>query len=197
MYLVFDTETTGLPNFKAPADDPSQPHICQLAFVLLDKSFEEVACFKSLRKLHDGVVMDEGAQKAHGLTIEQCNVNGLPISSLLDVFEAFYRQSEFRVAHNLAFDSKLLNIENTRYGKYYYDWKNQQTNICTMLVSTPICKVPHPTRAGNKWPKLQEAYEFFYGEQFSGAHDALVDVRATAKVLRKLAEDGYLDDIIG
>lgn len=38
MYLFFDTETTGLPNFKIPFNHESQPHICQLAAILTDQN---------------------------------------------------------------------------------------------------------------------------------------------------------------
>jgi len=34
--LAFDTETTGLPLFKEPSEHPDQPHIVQLAAVLVD-----------------------------------------------------------------------------------------------------------------------------------------------------------------
>lgn len=38
MILVFDTETTGLPAFNLPAEDPSQPHIVQLVAILYDNN---------------------------------------------------------------------------------------------------------------------------------------------------------------
>lgn len=34
--LFFDTETTGLPLFEQPSEDPRQPHIVQLAACLVD-----------------------------------------------------------------------------------------------------------------------------------------------------------------
>ena len=48
---------------------------------------------------------------------------------------------------------------------------------CPMKLSTDICKLPNP-RGGYKWPKVPEAYEYFFGkteyiEQHRGADDAL------------------------
>ena len=41
MILVFDTETTGLPDFKKRSSDPSQPHLVQLALVQYNADGEE------------------------------------------------------------------------------------------------------------------------------------------------------------
>jgi DNA polymerase-3 subunit epsilon len=48
---------------------------------------------------------------------------------------------------------------------------------CPMLLSTPLCKLPS-VREGYKWPKVQEAYDFFfpgneYVEEHRGADDAM------------------------
>ncbi|MFT6442493.1 MAG: DNA polymerase-3 subunit epsilon [Salibacteraceae bacterium] len=50
---------------------------------------------------------------------------------------------------------------------------------CPMILSTDICQVPHKNgRRGNKWPSVQEAWNFFFGtdtgyvETHRGADDA-------------------------
>lgn len=42
MIFAFDTETTGLPDFRARSADPSQPHIVQLALLLYDDEGNEL-----------------------------------------------------------------------------------------------------------------------------------------------------------
>lgn len=48
---------------------------------------------------------------------------------------------------------------------------------CPMKLSTDICKIPHSNGRGFKWPKVEEAWHFFFGdtgyvEQHRGADDA-------------------------
>ncbi len=40
--LAYDTETTGLPDWNKPSDDPGQPRITQLAAELFDDETGEV-----------------------------------------------------------------------------------------------------------------------------------------------------------
>jgi hypothetical protein len=56
---------------------------------------------------------------------------------------------------------------------------------CAMLKCTDIVKMP-PKRRGDiyGWPKLIEAHRFFFKEDFEKEHDALADVRATARVMQ-------------
>ena len=112
MYLIFDTETTGLPDYKLPLDDPNQARIVQLACLLLDKSFNEVGCFHSLIQ-PTGWSIHPGAQAAHGITIEECQESGIPVEAALHVFEGFYGAADVVIAHNLKFDARLVMTEQT------------------------------------------------------------------------------------
>ena len=55
---------------------------------------------------------------------------------------------------------------------------------------TDLCKLPFPDGTASngqyKWPKLTELHEFLFGESFTGAHDALTDVKATARCFWEL-----------
>src|ERR1700742_2069260 len=60
---------------------------------------------------------------------------------------------------------------------------------CIMNVATPILNLPPTDRmlaAGRRAPKrpsLAETYRWCFGENFAGAHGALADSRAAARVL--------------
>ena len=64
-----------------------------------------------------------------------------------------------------------------------------------MKTATPICKIRKKDgKVGNKWPKLEEAIEFFYGEKLEGAHSAIVDIKATRRLFHTLVNLGAFDD---
>lgn len=58
---------------------------------------------------------------------------------------------------------------------------------CPMKLSTDICKIPSPRGRGYKWPKVQEAYDFFfpdneYIEKHRGADDAFYEADIVYKL---------------
>jgi len=190
MYLIFDTETSNLPKSGQSIKDPFCARIIQIAAILLDDKFEEKSCFKSLIQLSNHYQISAGAFDAHGINHEMCQKFGIPIEAALCVFDSMAVLSKVQVAHNFHFDSRMLEFEVTN----ILDGMNSTlTNpFCTMLASTPHCKLPGRNGQQYKWPKLSEAYKFFVGEDLVDAHDALNDVRATAKVFRHLVEKGLV-----
>ena len=60
---------------------------------------------------------------------------------------------------------------------------------CPMLLSTSICKLPGK-RGGYKWPKVEEAYRFFFGktdyvEQHRGADDAMHEAEIVYELYKR------------
>lgn len=192
MYLVFDTETTGIPNFSGHPGE-SKARIVQIGAILLNESFDEVACFSSLIKLPLDVEIEPGAQRAHGISKEQCLDFGIPIEDALSVFDAFSKIANFVVAHNLKFDTYLLATEMVLSGRPLYNITNGTSGICTMLASTDICGLKQKTDPNKKkWPKLEEAVKILLGVDMVDAHDALADCRYTAQVLRYLLLNNHI-----
>lgn len=60
---------------------------------------------------------------------------------------------------------------------------------CPMLLSTNICKIP--SHRGYKWPKVQEAYDFFVGKNdYVEKHRGADDAKHEAVIVQKLYEMG-------
>jgi DNA polymerase III epsilon subunit-like protein len=195
MYLILDTETTTFPSDKVPATHPSQAHICQMALLQLDESFNELTSLRTLIKPR-GWRISDGAYNVHGISLEMCQDIGIPIEDALDIFHECLRACKVLVGHNIKFDTKMVDIELMCAKKIYPP--HTCTTICTMELMTPIMKMPQ-TRKNSfgstyKWPKLQEAYSFVTkGESMQDVHEALVDARATAKVLQYLVTNKFVN----
>jgi len=183
--LFYDTETTGLPVWKSSPENPAQPHIVQLAGLLLtaDKS---VAGELNVIVKPQGYQIPKQASDIHGITQERAMDEGIPLWKAMWLFERLLTAASLRVAHNVAFDDLIL------CAAYYRLQMSRspldlQSSFCTMEATTPILKLP-----GNygryKWPKLIEANRHFFGEDFDDAHDAMADLKACAGVYFAIQE---------
>jgi DNA polymerase III subunit epsilon len=186
LYLFFDTETTGIPkNYKAPITDLNNwPRMVQVAWVVVNESGAEISNAEHILK-PNGFTIPSDAAKVHGITTEIAMERGVEVRSVLEAIAKDIATAKILVAHNMAFDEKILGAEFLRAGfENYLDSKSRR---CTMHAATDFCRLPGPY--GFKWPTLNELHQKLFRESFSGAHQALVDVRACAKCffeLRKL-----------
>jgi DNA polymerase III subunit epsilon len=185
MYLFFDTETSDLPNAGLDLGDPKQARIIQLACVLTDERFEEVASFSNLISIPPDTKINPKAQERHGISKDRCIKYGIPIQAAIHMYLTYQAMCEVVIGHSLKFDAQMLDIELKMCSMATIE---QKPSICTMLAMTSICRLPNKWNNGYKWPKLQEAYQFCFGESFDKAHDALADVRATKRIFKWLQE---------
>lgn len=176
MYLLFDTETTGLLH--------EDPHIVQLAALLANAQYETIGEVNLLIK-PDGWVVPEELVKVHGISTERAARYGVPIAAALSVFDGMERQAQVLVAHNINFDHAIINLEYRRLG--WMRWRGKR-RFCTMLESEGLVAIPSPFRYGYKWPTLIEAHEKFFGEGFANAHNARADLQACLRVFKHLQE---------
>ena len=182
--LVFDTETTGFVNNRAPLADPSQPHIVQLAAQLCD---DDGAILAGMSLIIDpGVPIPAGAAAIHGITDERAALIGVKPATALGLFAHLYERADLLVAHNIKFDLALMDIAYLRHRRQS-DLISKPT-FCTMNAAAPIVNLPPTPKmlaAGirkPKVPKLEEAVRHFFDEPLDGAHDAMVDVIACRRV---------------
>lgn len=181
--LFFDTETNGLPkNWQASVDElENWPRLIQLAYVVYDLEGNIIFSSNEIVK-PIGFNIPDDVSKIHGITNEIAFNEGLPITQVLERFLKYLSVSNVLVAHNMAYDEKVMGSELLRHG--YQNSLEDKEKICTMLASVDVCKIKGTY--GFKWPKLEELYYHLFNKQFDGAHNALNDVQATAKCFWEL-----------
>jgi DNA polymerase-3 subunit epsilon len=188
MYIFFDTETTGLPrNWKAPVTDVENwPRLVQLAYLLFDEKGRKLQAGNYIIR-PEGFQIPSDASAVHGITTERAVREGIPIHTALLAFMDQVKSAQYLVAHNMAFDEKILGAELLR---LRYPLIQGPQKICTMESTVAFCALPG--KFGYKWPKLSELHQKLFGTTFEEAHNAAVDIEATAKCFWELRRMGVI-----
>ena len=194
MYLIFDTETTGLPKrWGAPVSDlDNWPRCVQIAWQLHD---EMGACVDH----QDYLIVPEGfnipfdAEKIHGISTELAQTKGTPLVDVLDAFSEALSKAKFVVGQNVGFDLNIMGAEYLRIqgsnpleGKAILDTCTEDT--------ASMCKIPGGRGGKFKLPTLTELHHFLFGVPFNEAHNATADVEATARCFFELIRTGRFSD---
>lgn len=184
-YLVIDCETSGLFDFKQPADAPGQPRLAHLAMIrLADDGREEDRADLYVRP--DGWSMPQGPGSAgavNGLTDEFLSANGGDVRDALNAYSDEVIAGRVIVAFNAQYDLEVMRGEFRRAG--LPDLFERTLNICVMRPMTKLCRIPNPNRGGFKFPNLTEALAHF-GHVREGDHLAMSDAESAAIIFREL-----------
>jgi DNA polymerase III epsilon subunit-like protein len=189
MYLILDSETTGLPrNWKAPASDVRNwPRAIQIAWSLFDGAG---ALTESVTRLiqPEGFSIPADVQRIHGITTERALAEGEKLAVVLQELDAAIRKCNVIVAHNIRFDENVISAE-------YHRLRLEppfarKTRVCTMTESTDLCRIPGPY--GYKWPTLSQLHQTLFRSGYEEAHDAGADVAACAKCFFELKRLGVI-----
>ena len=183
MYLFFDTETTGkAKNFNASFKDiDNWPRITQLAWQVYSKEGKLFKSYSSLIKPDGWEIPKEQFFIDNNMSTERCEKDGVDLKKVIDLFVIELNQCKFLLAHNMSFDLNVMACEMFRKG---ITAENKPVKFCTMKSMTDIMQLPGPY--GFKYPSLNELHNWLFGCSFEGAHDALDDVKATAKCFFEL-----------
>lgn len=192
-YLIFDTETNGLPSNDAYKDHvhnvSNWPRMVELAWLLADENGTEIMSRSDIIR-PDGFTFYESAVQIHGITESEAVDEGISIDEALFSFGLALEASGIMAGHNVNFDMKIVGAEFIRNNlEDRYQKIKKMDKICTMFKTTKLCKIRKPKGNGYKWPKLEELYTFLFGARPEGSHTAMGDVRATAKCLFKLLDE--------
>ncbi len=192
MFLIFDTETTGLPlNYNAPlADFNNWPRVVQLAWQIHDEKGKFVKAENHVIK-PEGFTIPINASIVHGITTEHALNVGKSLADVLDLFYEDLNKSKYVVGHNVKFDRDITGCEFLRIkGFDPFEGKNF-VDSCTEKTAN-FCKISMGNRY--KKPKLEEIYKILFDEGFDMAHNASADVEATARVFLELIRINVLND---
>ena len=186
MFLIFDTETTGLPkNFKAPVTDTDNwPRCVQIAWQLhaADGALIEN---KDHLILPDGFDIPFQSEKIHGISTELANKKGSSLAEVLKEFSEVIKESKFIVGQNIKFDLNIMGCEFHRLKVDNALLELAVLDTCTEKTAQ-LCKLPGGRYGKFKLPTLTELHEFLFSEPFAEAHNATADVEATSRCFLEL-----------
>ncbi|WP_161531611.1 DNA polymerase III subunit alpha [Riemerella anatipestifer] len=191
MYLIFDTETTGLPkNFNAPlSDSDNWPRMVQIAWQLHDEE-------GNLVENQDYIIKPEGydipfnATRIHGISTKMAHEQGRDLVEVLEEFKEVLKKTKIVAGHNIEFDYNIVGAE--FYRKSIENVLEKIPSADTMALGTDYCQLGGGRNGKYKPPKLEELYEKLYGEKFDEAHNAAADVNATAQVFFEMMRVGII-----
>lgn len=191
MFLIFDTETTGLPkNYNAPISDlDNWPRMVQLAWQLHDERGQLVEVKNFIVK-PEGYTIPYNAEQIHGISTERAMREGVELSFALEEFNKALAKSQFNVGHNIEFDIKVMGAEYLR--KQIATTLHDLRVVDTKEETTDYCAIPGGKGGKFKWPTLTELYQKLFNEGFAEAHNASADVEATTRAFLEAVRIGVI-----
>ncbi len=190
MYLIFDTETTGLPkSWNAPLTDTDNwPRCIQIAWQIHDE-------LGNLVEHQDYLVKPEGfnipydAERIHGISTELAEAQGIPLKEVLEKFNIALSKATFVVGQNVEFDLNIMGCEFYREGVESPLAQMPVLDTCTE-VTAGLLQLPGGRGGRFKLPTLTELHSYLFGEPFAEAHNATADVEATTRCFLELVKRG-------
>ena len=186
MYLIFDTETTGLPKrWKAPITDTDNwPRCIQIAWQLHD---DMGRCLEH----QDFLIRPEGfnipydAEKIHGISTELASEQGIDLADVLELFNIALSKTNFVVGQNVGFDLNIMGCEFHRLEVVSCLNQLPVLDTCTEKTAS-MCQIPGGRGGKFKLPTLTELHQFLFNKPFGDAHNATADVEATTRCFLEL-----------
>ena len=186
MYLIFDTETTGLPKrWDAPVTDTDNwPRCIQIAWQLHDNMGNVIEHQDYLVK-PDGFNMPYDAEKIHGISTELAEQQGISLREVAVAFKEALSKTKFIVGQNVGFDVNIMGAEFHRLGLENSLPSFPVLDTCTETTAQ-LCQLAGGRGGRFKLPTLTELHEFLFKQPFAEAHNATADVEATTRCFLEL-----------
>ena len=192
MFLIFDTETTGLPKkWNAPISDSANwPRCIQLAWQLHDNNGKLINNNSCLINPNDFDIPYE-SEKVHGISTALAKKNGLDLNEVIELFLNDLKKAKYLVGHNVKFDINIIGAELYRLGISSQFNDLHVIDTCTELTAN-LCKIKGGRAGKFKFPTLIELYDFLFKESFDQAHNASADVEATSRSFFEIVRSDVL-----
>ena len=186
MFLIFDTETTGLPKrWDAPLTDAENwPRCVQIAWQLHDAQGKCVEHQEFLIQ-PDGYTIPYDSEQVHGISTALAEAEGIPLKKALELFSQTLQKTQFVGGHNVGFDLNIMGAEYLRVFNENPLENKPLIDTCTEETAT-LCALPGGRGGKFKLPTLTELYFHLFNENFEEAHNASADVEATTRCFLEL-----------
>ncbi len=186
MYLIFDTETTGLPKrWDAPiTDSDNWPRCIQIAWQLHDEMGQLIEHQDYLVK-PEGFNIPYDAERIHGISTELAEADGITLAEVLEKFNIALSKTKFIVGQNLGFDVNIMGAEFHRMGVESQMSSMPVLDTCTEVTAS-LLQLPGGRGGKFKLPTLTELHSYLFDQPFAEAHNATADVEATTRCFLEL-----------
>lgn len=185
-YLVFDTETNGLPirnkkDFTNKGNDFSNVYLYQIAYYKYDKDLNEYSRLNLYIDLVDYSVFNYIDKNK--ITEEILKTKGKKINIVLDFLNKVLDDVCLLVAHNLSFDISVLLTECVRHNKhelYYKLLSIPKFDTMRYARKTALKVVDHIM------PSQEKTYNAIFKTNYISLHDALDDTKHCGEIFKYL-----------
>ena len=186
MYLIFDTETTGLPKkWNSPISDTDNwPRCIQIAWQLHDEMGELIEHQDFLIK-PEGFNIPYDAEQIHGISTKLADEKGISLAEALKHFNEALSKTKFVVGQNVKFDLNIMGCEFYRLGIATELNNLPVLDTCTESTAQ-LCQIPGGRGGKFKLPTLTELHQKLFNTPFAEAHNATADVEATTRCFLEL-----------
>ena len=199
-FLVFDTETTGLPKSKhaSPEETYLFPYVVQLSWLVFDSGINKVTALKDkIIRLPNNIRIPQKTIDIHGITNERMLEEGEPVDDVLDSFMRDVSSCTYLIGHNLSFDKTMIEVECVR-NKHKRLSDYRKISFCTMKQSKNVCCIEkknyYTKKMEYKYPKLIELHKHLFATTPENLHNSLIDVLVCFRCFYALA---YNSDPMG
>lgn len=188
-YLLFvDLETSGRPdslNHPVTAED-RWPYILQVAWQVYDTGGNLIKT-ENHYVYDERVVIDKDSQRLHGLSKDTLASIGEERKTVMRQLSRHLRRFQPTiVGHFVEFDSKMLQVAMKRAG--LKNIVKDLPHFCTMAATSE-----YSFQVNRTYPKLDELHLRLFQEKMENMHNALSDVKATARCFFELVKRGEIN----